>query len=180
MAEFTDHLLAEMAALERALENDRRYLKLRELQRVLALYAAPVGAAAVDSPTLREVQERAPRRRPAPREMAPATKRVIEEARAVLTGRAAPMPLRDLYHEIAEVRGIPIGGNEPINNLSAMLYRYGFEAVGRTGWRVRQSADQTTAADAEPDDPEPDETSQFNAPTTPNGLALEIHGAATL
>lgn len=178
MAGFIDHLLAEMQALERSLDNDPRYIKLRELQRVRALYEAQSGAAAVDSPTLREVQERAPRRRPTPREMSPATKRVIEEARIVLTGRPAPMPLRDLYHEIAEVRGVPVGGNEPINNLSAMLYRYGFEAVGRAGWRIRQSASESAGPDSGPE-PEPGSGRLFCAPV-PNGLASEIHGAATL
>lgn len=177
MTGFLDHLQAEMQALERSLENDPRYIKLRELQRVRALYDVQRGAASANSSSLREVPERAQHKRSVPREMSPATKRVIGAARELLMGRTAPMPLRKMYHEIAEVRGIPIGGREPINNLSAMLYRYGFEAVGRAGWRLHQSADRTATEGSEPGDPEADEATVFCAPA-PNGAASEIHGAA--
>jgi hypothetical protein len=177
MTGFLDHLRAEMQALERSLENDPRYIKLRELQRVRALYEGEPGAAPADSPAPIATQQRSPHRRPAPREMSPETKRVISAANELMAGRSEPMPLRDLYHEIADVQGIPIGGNKPINNLSAMLYRYGFEAVGRAGWRLRQSAKNVDATDSEPD--EPDAAKLFSAPAL-NGSAPEIHGAATL
>lgn len=178
MTEFLDHLRAEMQALERSLESDPRYIKLRELKRVRALYEGAPQVAIADSPERGETPARLPReRRPAPREMSPETKRVIAAAHELMDGRTDPFPLRALYHEIAEVRGVRVGGKSPINNLSAMLYRYGFEAVGRTGWRVRQDvADDTTSSEPEP---EPDPGILFSA-HAPNGAAHEIHGAATI
>lgn len=105
------------------------------------------------------------------------TKRVVEALHELMDNRAEPFPLRDLYHEVTNVRGIHVGGKDPINNLSAILYRYGFEAVGRTGWRVlRDVVDNNTAA-AEPE-PEPDLIDQCSSHMS-NGLAHEAHGAAT-
>jgi hypothetical protein len=181
MAEFLDHLRAEIEALERSLEHDPRFVKLRELQHVRGIYESQSGAPPTDSPFPRDVQGRAPHKRSARREMSPATKRVVEAAREYLSGRASPVPLRDLYRELAEVRGIPIGGSEPVNNLSAMLYRYGFEAVGRAGWRLRQQQAEAApeAGDTEPDKEEPHNSGLVCA-SKPNGSALGIHGAATL
>lgn len=176
MTGFLDHLRTEIQALERLLGSDPRYIKLRELQRVRAIYEKQPEAALADLAERREAPARPPRARPpAPREMSPATKRVVAAAHELMIGRADPLPLRDLYHEIAEVRSIPVGGKQPINNLSAILYRYGFEAVGRSGWRVSQRGVNNT----DKSEPEPDKTSQFSASAS-NGLAYEIHGAATL
>jgi hypothetical protein len=179
MAGFFDHLLAEIQALERSLEHDPRFIKLRELQRVRALYEASEGAASADSPSLKDVEERRPHKRSPGREMTPATKLVVDAAREYLAGRTQPVPLRELYREIAERQSIPIGGNDPVNNLSAMLYRYGFEAVGKAGWRLRQRTTETEDAVSESDDGERHKAS-LSCVVKPNGEALEIHGAATL
>src|SRR5689334_15306080 len=102
MASFVDHLSAEIAALERDLEGDPRFVKLRELRKLRVLYGTPAGAATIDSPSLREADARSPRKRSGRRSMAPATEAVIVAAREHLTGRRTPVTLRDLYHEIAE------------------------------------------------------------------------------
>jgi hypothetical protein len=180
MAGFVDHLRAEIEALERSLESDPRFVKLRELQRVRILYESRPGTVSPDSPSLRDREERIPHRRPPTREMSPATKLVIDAAREYVAPRdPVPVPLRELYREITEVRSIPIGGSQPINNLSAMLYRYGFEAVGRVGWRLRQPEKTSIEPSESEEKGEPDKTGLFCTPR-PNGTAQEIHGAATL
>lgn len=176
MAGFLDHLRAEIQALERSLEVDPRYIKLRELQRVRALYDTEIDTTSTDSQPLREAGTDQPRKK-SHREMSPATRRVVDAARDYLLGRAHPVPLRDLYHEISEVRGVPIGGADPINNLSAMLYRYGFEAVGRAGWRIRQQENAETSprsADENTEGP------GLHCRPRSNGVTAEIHGAAIL
>lgn len=184
MADFVDHLNAEIQALERSLDDDPRFIKLRELRRVQALYQDHSGIAHADSPAATAPRERIPHDRSSPREMKPATKLVVDAAREHLAGRVSLVPLRDLYHEIAEVRGIPIGGKDPVNNLSAMLYRYGFEAVGKAGWRLRQDtksdAPSAETADLTPDD-DMGEAPNADLDCSPrlNGAASEIHGAAS-
>jgi hypothetical protein len=168
MAGFVDHLKAEILDLERSLEADPRFVKLRELRRIHDLYEAPRGAVLADSPA----RAREPRKRPAPREMSPATRAVVNAATEYLRGRTEIVPLRVLYQHIAEERGIPIGGADKINNLSAILYRYGFEAEGRAGWRLKQEHPLGVS--------EPDQDNDLSCMPRANGAANEIHGAATL
>jgi hypothetical protein len=135
MASFIDHLAAEILALEQALEADPRYIKLRELRRVQDLYEADshsvltTDSAPTPVPGLR--------RRMATREMSPETKLVIEEAERFLAGRTEPVPLQNLYHELVEVRGCRIGGENPVNGLSSILSRSKqFVPHGRAGWTL--------------------------------------------
>jgi hypothetical protein len=170
MVGFVDHLKAEILDLERSLEDDPRFVKLRELRRIRDLYEAPRRAVSADSPT----RAREPQKRP-PREMSPATRAVVNAATEYLTGRTDIVPLRVLYHHIAEERGIHIGGEDKINNLSAILYRYGFEAEGRSGWRLKQ---EHPLCEAHLSEPERD--NDLSCMPRVNGTANEIHGAATL
>jgi hypothetical protein len=171
MAGFVDHLQAEILALERSLETDPRFVKLRELRRVHDLYAGQRGASSADSP----LRAREPQKRPAPREMSQATRSVVNAATEYLTDRSDIVPLRVLYHHIAEERGIHIGGADKINNLSAILYRYGFEAQGRSGWRLKQ---EYRLGEANLSEPERDD--DLSCMPRANGAANEMHGAATL
>jgi hypothetical protein len=176
MAGFLDHLMAEIQALEQSLAGDPRFVKLRELQRVRSLYESQPGVLSPDSPSLKGAGEPGQRRQPTPRTMTPETRAIVNAATEYVRNRLTPVPLRELYHEIAEVRGIPIGGKNPINNLSAMLWRYGFRAEGRAGWRLqetKESADQSDSGDGEPQ-----KETLFSAPRI-NGAAGEKHGAAT-
>ena len=96
-------------------------MKLRELQRVRTLYEASSGAASTDSPSLKDVGERNARKKPPPREMTSATRAIVTAATEYLAGRTEVVPLRTVYHHIANERGIPIGGKNPINSLSAIF-----------------------------------------------------------
>ena len=178
MAGFADHLKAEIIALERSLEADPRFVKLRELQRVWELYEAPQGAASADSPSINEVRARESQRS-ASREMAPSTRAVVNAATEYLTGRTDLVPLRTLYHHITDERGIHIGGKDKINNLSAILNRYGFEAQGRVGWRLKKPVSSSESDVAQDVAVVADEDGLSCAPRA-NGIATEIHGAATL
>ena len=133
MAGFIDHLTEEIQALERSLETDTRFVKLRELQRVRTLYEASSGAASTDSPSLKDVGERNARKKPPPREMTSATIAIVTAATEYLAGRTEVVPLRTVYHHIANERGIPIGGKNPINSLSAILFLIWVRSSG-TGW----------------------------------------------
>jgi hypothetical protein len=177
MAGFIDHLTEEIQALERSLETDTRFVKLRELQRVRALYEASSGAASPDSPSLKDVEERNPRKKPPPREMTSATRAVVTAATEYLAGRSEVVPLRTVYHHISNERGIQIGGKNPINSLSAILSRYGFEARGRAGWKLRQVSGIDDKAEPEAASQQREKSGLFCAPRS-NGSA-EIHEAAT-
>jgi hypothetical protein len=143
MPGFIDHLKAEIQELERLLEADPRFVKLRELRRIQHLYETERRLATeTDSPS---DALRSPRR-PATREITPETKLVMEEAEKFLAGQIRPIPLRDMYHEIVEVRGCHIGGKDPINGLSAILSRSPqFVSHGRSGWTLaeKEEASQT-------------------------------------
>jgi hypothetical protein len=177
MANFVDHLKAEILGLERSLETDPRFVKLRELRRVYDLYEAPRDAATTDSPSINEVRAPKLQKRPSTREMSPATRAVVNAATEYLTGRTNLVPLRTLYHHITEERGIQIGGEDKINNLSAILYRYGFEAEGRAGWRLKQPAEMNVS---EPAPAQDDPPTELSCALRSNGAAHEIHGAATV
>jgi hypothetical protein len=140
MPDFLDHLKAEILALERSLEADPRWVKLRELRNIEGLYEdGAVSIADGDSPGFID----RPVRRPATRVSSPETQRVIDESTKLLAGQQSPMPIREMFHEIVEVRGCRIGGRDPVNGLSAILSRSGgFRSHGRSGWTLATTEDE--------------------------------------
>jgi hypothetical protein len=165
MANFLDHLTAEILALERSLDADPRYIKLRELCRVRALYMDDSSRAAdTDSLGMKPTPSQ---HSPSPsRKMLPETERVIIEAEGLLAGRSSPTPLRDIFHQVVEVRGCHIGGKDPVNGLSSILSRAGkFKAHGRSGW--------TMATDEpDPQTETPNSNELFGAPKTNGAMPL--------
>jgi hypothetical protein len=150
MTAYVDHIRAAIAALEQELKGDRRYIMYQELRRMLAAY--------VDSQKMpRATDSRPPsplpdsQRRMPSREMSPETKEVIERATEFLHDKSEPVPIRDLYNQIVEKDGCRIGGQDPVNGLSAILSRSGrFTAHGRSGWTLKteeeRAAEQREAA----------------------------------
>ncbi|MEH2473000.1 hypothetical protein V1281_005810 [Nitrobacteraceae bacterium AZCC 2161] len=157
---FTQALDAEIAALETEIEADPRLVKLRELKRVRALYDAPVVAAhpstfSVGSQhfssqhfvqsvnrlanaastaaqlAMEGIPPRTPGRKPSPERVL-----AMKEAAEFLKGKNEPVKTADIYAHI-ESLGIPIGGEDPQNNLSAMLNKAPeFQSHGRAGWTL--------------------------------------------
>jgi len=119
-------LLREIANLEEELEKDSRYVKLRELRRVRALYGA------------RGRRQNLTRRRRG--ETSPGRQAAIDAARQMLGGLKEPIKTAAIYERVKSL-GIEIGGGDPRNHLSAMLSNHpDFMSHGRAGWTLREAA----------------------------------------
>lgn len=134
---FLDALKAEINEIEAELAADPRFVKLRGLQAVLALYEtsgrAREGISAEVAAPIRTVT----------RVPSEARSRAMELAELFLRNRVGPTPTREILEHIQAFGG-EIGGKEPVSNLSAMLSNSGkFQSHGRAGWTL---ADE----DAEP------------------------------
>ncbi|MFY9294271.1 MAG: hypothetical protein WAP03_26845 [Methylorubrum rhodinum] len=160
-AQFVAALEAEMAALREALSRDVRYLRLMEMERLRELYREPSDSGSQDSDQAVDRYPGGLRVAPKPpvRKASPERERAIEAARLLITNRTGPVPTVDVYDHIVGL-GITIRGENPVNNLSAMLSNSGlFKANGRAGWTMRDDDD---GADG---DEEPSPEDQRNAQT---------------
>ena len=142
--DFVPSLKAEIDALEASLRDDPdpRIVKLQELRRVLLLYtgisqpAGPTGSVAPSMGTYRQGigapvgPAPPPRERPG-RKMAPERQQAIEETVKILKQTKGPMKTGELYDLISKM-GIKLGGTDPQNNYSSLLY-------GRDEFRIAWS-----------------------------------------
>ena len=146
MVDFVSSLNLEIDRLEKAIEDIPEVRKLRELQRVRALYmneypepgrsAASRLAASLAANLTAEYAPSSPGRK-----MSPERQQAIEFVSVHLNGQVSPIKTADLLQTL-QVNGIHIGGNDPINSLSALLSTSGkFLAHGRSGWTLRPSND---------------------------------------
>lgn len=177
---FKEALEREISDLEKSLEADPRFIKLRELQRLANLYTPGaqvadafkmvfgslatntrvVGVGGMSPPRAfaggGEVVLNVDGQR---RAQALNRQRVLEDAENILRGRADPTKTSDLYDDLIAA-GHEIGGDDPKNNLSAMLSKSPlFRSHKRAGWTLVES--QSTAPDDDPDEPD-----DQNAPLT--------------
>lgn len=172
---FKEALEREISDLEKSLEADPRYIKLRELQRVASLYtpgtqtfdnlkyivgtlfpqqagratavAAGIGSRHAAFAGGGEVAPIADGQR---RMQALTRQRVLEDAENILRGRTEPTKTADLYDNLVAA-GHEIGGDDPKNNLSAMLSKSPlFRSHKRAGWTLVES--QSTAPDDDTDE----------------------------
>jgi hypothetical protein len=92
-----------------------------------------IGTNGTTNGTGHEPEPRSPGRRRSPeREMA------LQETRSFLFGRTDPTRIKEIDAHL-EVKGIRLNGNDPLNNLSALLsISGGFTAHGRAGWTLTQ------------------------------------------
>lgn len=185
---FKEALEREIAELEKSLEADPRFIKLRELQRVASLYTpgvnpidglkAFVNLLRVGAPTHAYAGggvvpagigskhavfagggEAIPIVDGQRRQQAITRQRVLEDAENILRGRTEPTKTADLYDDLVAA-GHEIGGDDPKNNLSAMLSKSPlFRSHKRAGWTLVES--QSNAPDDDPDEPD-----DQNAPPT--------------
>jgi hypothetical protein len=170
---FKEALEREISDLEKSLEADPRFIKLRELQRVASLYtpgaqafdnikqivgtfftpathAAAVAGIGSKPPTFAGGGEAVPIVDGQRRLQAINRQRVLEDAENILRGRTDPTKTADLYDDLVAA-GHEIGGDDPKNNLSAMLSKSPlFRSHKRAGWTLVES--QSTAPDDDPDE----------------------------
>jgi hypothetical protein len=143
MTETTTPLDGEIAQLRSDLARDPRYTRLKDLERIRNDYLAlpQVGVAAPSQPPAPaakpgngdDAETRSPGRRRSPEREA-----AIREARGLLAGKSEPTRITEIDAYLTD-KGIRLGGNDPLNNLSALLSTSGqFTAHGRAGWTLSQ------------------------------------------
>lgn len=135
MSDFIASLDLEIDRLAKAIEDIPEVRKLRELQRVRALYVEESRA-----PTrLGVALGYMPPRPSAGRKMSPERQRALDFLTVYLGGQTNPIKTTTIL-EALEGNGISIGGNDPVNSLSALLSTSGkFIAHGRSGWTLTPS-----------------------------------------
>jgi hypothetical protein len=138
---FRQSLDAEIMRLEAELAADPRAVKLQELRRVRSLYdegqeasqANPGVTIILESKT--SENSTPPSDKPG-RKMSPERIQALMVTRELLKGRASPTRTADILEHLQN-QGINIGGNDPQNNLSALLYHApDFESHGKAGWTL--------------------------------------------
>ncbi|MEO1026110.1 MAG: hypothetical protein AAFX07_11235 [Pseudomonadota bacterium] len=74
---------------------------------------------------------------------------ILDTVQSVLQQHEAPVPTSKLLHML-EIKGIKLGGTNPVANLSARLSRDSrFESAGRAGWVFLDSVDESESLDSE-------------------------------
>jgi hypothetical protein len=135
MSDFVASLDLEIDRLARAIEDIPEVRKLRELQRVRALYVEESKA-----PTRLGVASGYMQPRPsAGRKMSPERQRALDFLAVYLGEQTNPIKTTTILEALAG-NGISIGGNDPVNSLSALLSTSDkFVAHGRSGWTLTPS-----------------------------------------
>jgi hypothetical protein len=131
---FLASLDAEISRLESVIEALPEAKQLTELRRVRSLYPGPSIALRAN-----EAQDSAHFEvtvRPG-RKMSSERQRALEFAQVHMTGQTQPTRTADLLTAL-RANGIEIGGNDPVNSLSALLSTSSrFVAHGRSGWTLK-------------------------------------------
>ena len=133
MFDFVASLDLEIQRLEKAVEDIPEVRKLRELQRIQALYNDEIVSRVVD-PLIAKYAGGPPGRK-----MSPQRQRALEVTAEFLADKINPMRTTTILEALAG-NGITLGGNDPVNALSALLSTSGkFVAHGRSGWTLKPS-----------------------------------------
>ena len=155
MGNFVQSLRFEINAVEESIRTrpDPRVLKLQELKKVLALYvgeASVVHTAIVDGGVMSNMP-RAGRvlaalgHKPG-RKISPERQAAIEATIGILKQASGPLKTAALYEMISDM-GVTIGGTDPVNNYSALLYgRDEFKSHGREGWTLKMNEGSNAGA----------------------------------
>lgn len=134
---------AEIARLEGEIAADPRVARVAALKRFRDECAAPLQTGTV-IPRISGVQPSAPTKARSGRIPSPERMRALDAAAAYLGGAEGLVPMAVIYEKVASA-GIDLGGQNPQNNLSAMMSRDArFKAHGRAGWTL---ADRDAGSD---------------------------------
>jgi hypothetical protein len=138
----------EIAGLEAELARNPRYVKLKELRRLQALYAEEA------IPNARASGRRAVRTKTG-RRASPQRQAIIDSAAGILRAHldqhlpTLPMSTPNLL-ALLTASGVKVTGKNPRNNLSAILSASEqFESHGRAGWTLA-APENTETADHDP------------------------------
>jgi hypothetical protein len=152
MADFVQSLRSEIDALEQSIRTspDPRALKLRELKKVLALYLGRANSRTVDAepvhPSDLPGAGRVSAGQTPGRKISPQRQAAIEATIIILKQAMRPLKTSALYEMIRGL-GASIGGADPVNNYSALLYaRDEFQSHGREGWTLKEELLDTNDA----------------------------------
>ena len=130
---FASALAAEIEGLERQLDADPRFAKLRELKRIQAMYPPTAGSS---DPCLSPPPARTRQPTSSGRSASPERQAILRDAKAVIAGRTTPTPTSEIYDMLMAL-SVRIPGAAPKNNLSAMLSNSDeFKSHGRSGWTL--------------------------------------------
>lgn len=157
--DFVSALNAEIEALELAIKNDPKHLKLAEAKRLLALYSGAALPEQVGEPAkVIRTSRSAPR--------SPERQAILDFAAELLANAQYPVPTSDIYKFVHARIAVP--GANPKNNLSAMLSNSPrFQSHGRAGWTlatetpeapddlISRSASEASDLSASPAEPTP-------------------------
>ena len=157
---FEEALVEEIASLERELERDTRFQRWRALCAARDLYGSrPMPPAAVpaaaDPPVtsrtevipsseyraryqspLTSAVKKLPLPRKGGRKRGPSRAHALDLTIELLSGRSGLTSIDAIYLHLAS-RGVELGGANPKNNLSSMLYKDNrFQSHGRRGWEL--------------------------------------------
>jgi hypothetical protein len=143
---FLTALDEEIRSLHESLDNDPRFIKLRELEHVRALYNGNPVSPTESLPVMQSYVPDSERLSGAigmgmlaarGRRISHERQAAINEVREFLLGKTEPTKTADLYDHLKS-KGIKIGGSDPLNNLSALLSMSSvFQANGRSGWTLK-------------------------------------------
>ena len=138
--DFVASLKLEIDGLENSLKAapDPRLVKLQELRRVLALYTGATNPDVPPQTTDPHREIRAPSQKPG-RKILPERLEAIKATTEILSQMPGPIKTAELFDMITKM-GIKIGGENPLNNFSALLYgRNEFKSHGREGWALEKN-----------------------------------------
>lgn len=150
MSRFIEVLRSEIADLERKLEGDPTYVKLREARRLLAVYASADGrsAPAVVSTPIQSTKHVAEPARL--RQFSGNSAAALDAAKRFVTNLGRPAKTTEVLEAIAQV-GITFGGNAPQNTLSSIMSKSAdFKSLRGVGWVLTSGTSKELADDANP------------------------------
>jgi hypothetical protein len=143
----------EIENLEASIFQDIRWIRARELRKILELYKDKDGTTENDGASQSVARTPPPGRRnvevdpksgvtsprmPGGRRPSPEREQAIELAKTFLSGKTVPTPTRDILTHI-QSEGHSVPGEVPVNNLSAMLSNADdFKSHGRSGWTLAE------------------------------------------
>jgi hypothetical protein len=131
MTSFLHALDAEIADLERQLEANPTFKKLREAKRLRAFYGSEASGSS-GLPSANQGERAGPG---ASRPFSTGISAdILAAARAYMEGKLVPVPTRELMRHL-EQEGIEVGGSVPQNAVSSLLSKSpDFVSQGRKGW----------------------------------------------
>ena len=154
---FITSLREEIGTLEKGLEGDPRFKKLKRLMAALEVYLDDEddGDGDDDEVVLTEPSSSAsgPREHGKGRMQSEKNEQILDFATTIIReGGNTPIRTRDILATLQE-RGVAVHGKTPRNTLSAILsYSERFTAHGKSGWTIKgeDEADQNTEAADDP------------------------------